>query len=368
MKVAFFIGHHKTGSTSLQNYLANHYLSLLRQGILYPAVESEGISANLATALRGQDTEIDPWCFNQREPHNALSFRILNEANGEQMPEWHPDLPNGFQMLVLIEKQIQALQPKQVVLCSEIMTRFAGKGMRKMLPRMANRFGRHDCTVVLNLRRIDEYIASWHLQRLKFGHPINPLRHGAQAHYYPLVHFRYDRIVEDWKQHFPQAQMVARNYDDVKRAGGSVVDFFAQAGIDHVPVDADQQSNSSIPHAFAEIARLANVHAPELCHALQAYLQGASERVAYAPNSKVELFGQANRDGLLAAFESVHAGLSKSLGVAAFFPDLEAARICREIPEMEAARAALDALRQDAPDHCENAAVRDFLANLTLED
>jgi hypothetical protein len=358
MKVAFFIGHHKTGSTSLQNYLANNYLTLLRQGILYPAVESEGITANLATVLRGQDSIADPWCFNQREPHNALSFRILHECNDEQMPSWHPDLPNAFQMLNLIEKQIQALQPQQVILCSEIMSRFAGKGTRKIMPRIANRFARHDCTIVLNLRRIDEYISSWHLQRLKFGHPIAPLRHGAQSHYYPLVHFRYDRIVEDWMRFFPQARMVARNYDDVKKAGGSVVDFFVQAGITPVPDAADQMSNSSIPHSFAEIARMANVRAPDLCHALQAYIQQAMERVTYLPNS----------NALLAAFESVHNGLSSALSVEAFFPDLEAARICREVPEMDAARAALEALRRDAPEHCENGAVRDFLANVVLED
>jgi hypothetical protein len=113
---------------------------------------------------------------------------------------------------------------------------------------------------------------------------------------------------------------------------------------------------------------MANVRAPDLCHALQAYIQQAMERVTYLPNSKVELFGQANRDALLAAFESVHNGLSSALSVEAFFPDLEAARICREVPEMDAARAALEALRRDAPEHCENGAVRDFLANVVLED
>ena len=56
MKAAFFIGHHKTGSTSLQAFLAANYHRLISEGILYPATESEGIVSNLAAALAGGDS------------------------------------------------------------------------------------------------------------------------------------------------------------------------------------------------------------------------------------------------------------------------------------------------------------------------
>ena len=77
MTFAFFIGHHKTGSTALQTYLANNYLTLLRQGILYPAVDAEGSAANLAAAIKGRDDMVNLGRMNVREPHNALAFRIL---------------------------------------------------------------------------------------------------------------------------------------------------------------------------------------------------------------------------------------------------------------------------------------------------
>ena len=77
MKVAFFIGHHKTGSTALQSYLASHYLALLQAGILYPAVESKGVANNLKILLHRQE-DTDPTDLNIREPHNALGSRLIN--------------------------------------------------------------------------------------------------------------------------------------------------------------------------------------------------------------------------------------------------------------------------------------------------
>lgn len=368
MKVAFFIGHHKTGSTSLQSYLGNNYLTLLCQGILYPAVEAEGISANLAAVLAGKTAPVSIGQFNLREPHNALAFRMMHEANGDAMPDWHPNLPHGFQMLNLIEQQLLAIQPEQVIICSEVMSRFADRGTRKIMPRLISRLGFFDSTIVLNLRRIDEYLASWHLQRLKFGATVKPLRAGAYALYYPNIHFRYDRIVENWRKAFPEADIVVRNYDDVCKAGGSVVDFFAQAKINHVPAAEDDRLNTSIPHAMAEIVRLGNIQAPQLRHAIQSYLEDAAQRILIANNAEVELYGEEHRAALLAAFEPVHAALSAHLGIDAFFTDLDSAAKPRDIPELDAARSALDELRKDAPTYAKNDEVRDFIANLAIED
>lgn len=367
MKVAFFIGHHKTGSTSLQNYLANSYQTLLRQGILYPAVESEGMASNLAAVLAGKDARIDINQFNVREPHNAMAFQLMHEATEDPVPPWHPHLPTGFQMMHLLEQQFTAVEPSQVIICSEVMSRFADRRMRKIMPRMAYRFGSYDVTIVLNLRRVDEYLASWHLQRLKFGSNIKPLREGGYEGYFPNVHFRFDRIVEVWSKVFPAANMVVRNYEDVCNEGGTVADFFKQAGIDHKPQIENDRLNSSIPHAMAEIARLGNLHAGPLRNPLQAYLSEAATRITMARNSEVELFGEDHRSALVKAFEPVHAALSASVGTDAFFPDMDDAAKCRDVPEMEAARAALSELRKDAPRHASHEGVREFIANLEFE-
>lgn len=53
MHSTIFIGHHKTGSTALQHALAVDAARLLSEGVLYPAVEFQGM-AYLAAALAGR--------------------------------------------------------------------------------------------------------------------------------------------------------------------------------------------------------------------------------------------------------------------------------------------------------------------------
>ncbi len=366
MKVAFFIGHHKTGSTALQSYLANNFANLLRDGILYPSVESQGSAANLIAILRGQEgTEAQG--LNVREPHNALAFRLMSEALEHPVPKWHPNLPAGFYMLQMIEDQMNAMEPRHTIICSEVMSRFAEKGTRKIMPRMQARFGHHECSIVLNLRRIDEYLASWHLQRLKFGAKVKPLRFGAHETYYQTIDFRYDHVVLRWSKALPEARMVVRNYNDVMAAGGSVADFFQQSQIDFAPKDHSARANTSVPYAFAEIVRQANHKAHDHHMPILKYVLGAMGRVPYAPNSEVELFGPIHRPALLNAFAPIHATLSSHLGLEAFFPDIEAATVCHPIPEMVAAADALNELRKDAKVHATTAVVKDFIANLDLD-
>ncbi len=366
MKLAFFIGHHKTGSTSIQTYLATHYLRLLKAGILYPAVESSGMASNLATVLQA-NAHAPVVNLNVREPHNALAFGLISEALKREVPPWHKNLPSGFQMFEMIDAQIHALAPKHTIICSEVMSRFAEQGWPKIMPRIRARFAHHDCSIVLNLRRIDDYLASWHLQVLKFGAVVDPLRHGAQAKFYQTAHFQYDSILTRWSQALPQARMVVRNYADVMAAGGSVVDFFAQSQIDYAPTEPNPHLNTSLPYALAEILRQANIALPAHRSEMLNYLLGAAHRVDLIPNAEVELFGATHRAALLNAFAPVHKRLSDFLGLEAFFHDLDQVSLCRPIPEMTAAAAALQALRQDAAENAPSAEVRDFVKALVLE-
>ena len=367
MKVAFFIGHHKTGSTALQTYLAENYLTLLREGILYPAVEAQGSAANLAAAFTGQVNPDDTQRLNVREPHNALAFRMLNEAAKLPVPVWHPNLPSSEQMLHLIAAQIESLHPKQMVICSEVMSGLSDDGWRKTLPQMQRHFSVHECTIVLNLRRPDHHIASLHMHRLKLLQRVKPLRDGGHTAYYDTRHFRFDRVVERWSEAFPNARFHVRNYADVVAAGGSVQDFFAQSGIGHTPVETGKRANVSFPHALAEIMRQAIQQSPETGKRVRAYLLRAMERVTCVPNDQVELFGEANRTALCDAFAPVHTALSQRLGVEAFFPDIELARQCNPVPELQAARQALVELKEDSAKHLKPGPVRAFLSGLKIE-
>lgn len=149
-KIAFFNGHHKTSFTSLQTFLATHYLTLLQSGILYPAVESKRIARNLATMLHGT-AQVEPNNINVQEPHNALAFALISEATATQIPPWHKNLHSGFQMLQTIKEQMTALNPRHTIICSEVMSRIVESGWKSIKPRLQKRSEKHKCSVVLKI-------------------------------------------------------------------------------------------------------------------------------------------------------------------------------------------------------------------------
>ncbi|MDN3713792.1 hypothetical protein QWZ10_22215 [Paracoccus cavernae] len=81
MKVILFIGHFKTGSTSLQRFLSRNFHALLKAGILYPSVESQGVAHNMAALRNGRDFDWISDKLNVTEPHNALALVLKTEED-----------------------------------------------------------------------------------------------------------------------------------------------------------------------------------------------------------------------------------------------------------------------------------------------
>ena len=166
MKLVIFIGHFKTGSTSIQSFLSSNFLRLLQAGILYPSVESQGMARNLQVVLSGRDMPTIGDSLNIIEPHNALALKLKTEEDRHGVPSYYPNLPSGFQMLEALNNQISAIDPKSVILCSEVFALFGLTEKKESIKRLARRFAHHEVTIYCNLRRPDEYISSWHRQRL----------------------------------------------------------------------------------------------------------------------------------------------------------------------------------------------------------
>ncbi|NBB97279.1 MAG: hypothetical protein GVY34_03785, partial [Alphaproteobacteria bacterium] len=135
MRVTCHIGHHKTGTTSLQTFLSQNSHRLAQTGILYPWTDFEGAAHAVSKATGAGDRKaVLP--FNIREPHNALAFRMLSDAlPGWKVPPHHPNLPHSRQMLLAVANQMAALEPKEVVLCSEVMSHF-GKSATGQITRL----------------------------------------------------------------------------------------------------------------------------------------------------------------------------------------------------------------------------------------
>ena len=368
MKLVIFIGHFKTGSTSLQRFLANNYFSLLNRGILYPSVESMGMAHNISTALRGRDQSCNGLSLNVTEPHNALAVRLLNEENNHHVPPYYPNLPGGFRMFDALDSQIHTLAPDTMILCAEVFALFGGTKTQKSLKRMARRFAEHDVTLYCSIRRPDEYLSSWHRQRLKFGGKLEPLRGKAFGAYRKTVHFQHDLMVNGWLEHFPDARLVLRDYRDVLRGGGSVGDFFYHAvGRDVSDLPAVKPENPSVPCAYAEIGRraLRELELP-VARPFIAWLVRHADSVDHAADRDVEVFGADTRKALYEGYAPIHDALGALSGKPPFFSDFEDIGRVRPVSDLEAASEVLPKLRRLAARRFLDRKVQAWLKDLSI--
>ncbi|HID68139.1 MAG TPA: hypothetical protein EYP31_07770 [Roseibacterium sp.] len=366
MKLVLFIGHHKVGTTSLQDFLSRNAVPLARSGILYPSVEFEGMAMMLASAITGQDP-VDVLPINAREPHNALAFRMLADHQKGKVPPFHKGLPGLGQMFRAINKQIEFLDPHTVILVAEVFANFAPADPA-LIERLKDAFPGADITLIATLRRIDEYLASWHGQRLTFGHKPEPLRTSGMMGYFNNIHFDYRLMLEGWIDAMPEAQMILRDYADVRAAGGSVTDFAVQAGLE-LPQGllGEQRSNQSLHRGVYEIARQGNkALRPGQATRLRQILRDMTPDLDLPASGDIELFGAENRADLLDRFEPIHRFLAQISGKPTFFADQQEARQIRPVPEMEAYQEALSGVTQRAGD-IEEPDIRDFVTTLAAE-
>lgn len=347
MKVILFIGHFKTGSTSLQRFLSRNFHALLKAGILYPSVESQGIAHNMAALRNGRDFDWISDKLNVTEPHNALALVLKTEEDSHGVPHYYEKVPSGFQMFEMIENQIKALEPKALLICSEVFALFSHTEQQKSIARLANRLAHHDVTIYANLRRPDNYLSSWHRQRLKFGEKIRPLRGEGFNHYSSSAHVQHGKMVETWLEHFPKARVVVRNFDSFIKKGGVVQDFVKNSGISFPSGLVDPGDfNPSIPSAFAEVGRRALVELPrnqalELVH----NLIGGIKKVPHMPEADVEMFGTKNREILVEHYQDSLKIIRRLSQNDHFFDDPADFGRVRAVPELDASNDCLPRLK-----------------------
>lgn len=330
-RLVIFLGHHKTGSTALQDFLARNSQTLAKHGVLYPYVDFEGAAFN----LYGTRTQtLDDLPLNVREPHNAWAFSLLEQNGKRRIPEFHRKLPSLKQMEHALEQQLRFLRPHTVVLASEVFANF-GADAPDLISRIAERFPAKTVTLYASFRRIDEYLVSWYGQQLKFGAKLPPLEEQWKR-YLPTIHFDYSKVLRGWKSAFPNADIRLRNYEDVRRVG-IVEDFFAQMDL---PMPQEtifaKRSNLSIHPVFLELQRLSNrILPPERAARMRDRLQKASLRIEAPKAFDIELYGDVLRSEIADQFTPIDRALGIRAGRSEFFGESIDIRRTRPVPYRE---------------------------------
>lgn len=363
MKIILYIGHHKVGSTALQVFLSQNWLGLIRAGILYPSVESRGFSSNLARML-GDGDKAAQLPVNIREPHSALAYRMMSEVSPRKVPSQFNNLPATGQMFHALRAQANQLKPRAMVLCSEAFANF-GEVQPSLIKRLGNAFPKAEFTIYCALRRPDDYLISWHGQRLKVGERLQPLHGGGTAPYFDTIHFNFRKVIEAWTEYMPDARLIVRNYTDILAAGGSTEDFLSQCDIgfpgDLIPAG---RANTSLPRAAMELVRRGNHELPpEQARALCQYLLEHGARLNPVKNADVEMFGADLRADIARRFAPVQDYLSTLTGQP-FFADMDELTEPRPISEAVANAQLLERL---TPAGLPDPALRDYVAGLHRE-
>jgi len=337
VKVVLFIGHHKVGSSSLQDYLARNASRLAKAGILYPFVDFEGMSFLAASAF-GKGVPEGRLPFNVNAPHNALAFAMMAASNGRRVPTWHKMLPSIPQMIFAVRQQVRQLQPHTVILASEVFSNFAVRSPESV-KQIADLFPDAEITVVASLRRIDDYLISWHGQRITFGEKVAPLRGDvAISNYMKGIHFDYWRMLKIWLDHFPGAEFILQNYSDVMKTGGAVNSFFQATKINRpAGMLPEIRDNVSIHRGIFEFSRLANNQlSGDVAPSVREHLQALVPNMDLPASKEIELIGAETREKIYRNFAPINEKLGGVVGRTVFFEDLEAVLQEQPVPEQVA--------------------------------
>lgn len=345
MKVVIFIGHFKTGSTSLQTFLTRNSAALRQQSVLYPSVlrDTRPALVRLANRIAGRE---QLFRINRLEAHNLLALRLKTDETGLPMPWWYPHAPPTEHLFENIRTQIEQTAPQTVLLVSEHLAELGGVD-HKQIRRLGAFFAGCQIRIVATLRRPDTYLSSWHGQRLKAREYFEPLRTTGLQEYLGTVHIDYAMMLRAWMDAFPEAEFRIRNHADIMQRGGSIPSFLEDASITHTDDLQDvRPENLSVPYAFREVLRCGvRDLPPKLASNLVSWTIRNRGAIPHPPDRDVELFGAHNRQRLYSAFEPAHAFLDAFSGGGPFFTDIDDALTPNPIPEMTAARDSLSALR-----------------------
>ncbi len=347
LRVVLFIGHHKVGSTALQSHLARHAPAALRQGLLYPVVTASDLTALNAWVEVG-DAE-QPLSRNVTEAHNALAFSLIHDANpAAAIPDFHQNLPPSSEMFALICQQIARHRPRVLVLASEVFANFAAISP-ELIRNLVRGLGLHRrgarIELFAALRRVDDYLAAWHSQRVHLGQPVRPLPQ-ALDHYRNTAHFDYRLMLEGWQRALPEAQLVLRPYDDGMRTAGMPQSFAGAMGLDLPGLDAPPEIvNPGLHRGLLDIARRAVPDlGPDEALGLFRTLLALGPKLDLPPSQDVELFGAAARRDMAEGFVPIHDWLSATAGQP-FFDDVAEIATMRPVDEFEVNCAALAQIR-----------------------
>lgn len=232
------IGCEKTGTTSIQNVLADNRSELLKQGTFYPELgKLKFAQIVLPAALQPLDT-----------PDRPRADYYPGNENIDTDTIW-----NGFIKLA------QENADKNIILSAEhFSSRTHEQGLQYLSKKMQQLLPLFNIKVVVYLRRQDKFMESTYSTIIKAG---GRLSFDAFYNAHLPLRDRYDFsiLLSRWRKFFDKDQLVVKDYETEVKSKGLLTSFFEIVGINGQALSMKSQNeNTSWPANVIELARLCN--------------------------------------------------------------------------------------------------------------
>jgi hypothetical protein len=188
-EIVLHIGTPKTGTTAIQQALSENEDVLVRENIQF-------LKAG-----------------RHRDAHNDLANAISRHGKDHKFHDAFSDELAEFE---------KAGAGHKVLISSEIFSLIAPKKFRQSLPQL----DRFPMTIVVYLRRQDQYVEAFYKQRLKNGRTVVPFGEFLDSRLCRRV-TNYASLLDNWAKTYPKAKLLPRVYDRANFVDGDIVADFA---------------------------------------------------------------------------------------------------------------------------------------------
>jgi hypothetical protein len=202
--VYLHVGSSKTGTTYIQNVFEQNRDALRQQGVLFPPIS---LSANRFTA-----------------GHSDL-LSLKAQLNGSDPYLW------------MVEESQNGPDVERVILSCEYLL-----AMPYQLKRLKGLFSDFPLTVIVYLRRQDDWLDSIYKEHTEGRHDFNTLTADAFADEQTLLELNYEKLLEPIVDIFGMDGLLLKVYERGQFENGLLADFCGSVG-----VDVDALTTSNIP-------------------------------------------------------------------------------------------------------------------------
>ena len=207
MKAFLHIGTEKTGTTTIQNFLAKNRKHLLEDGYLYPSSPGQTNHIKLAIlAMKSSKIQYIHKIFDLKTPKQVTKFQSQFKKNFTRELSLA-----DFQTVILSNEHCSS----QLILKEDI----------ERLKTFLNNFF-EDIKIIIYLRRQDKYLASLYSTAIQCGHsePFNlPSKDTLQRRY------NYYYILKEWESVFGKDNIIVKIFERHQMLEGNLLTDFTNA-------------------------------------------------------------------------------------------------------------------------------------------